>query len=156
MGALFRKTKSSEPTSTALEELGYPQPDTLMHTGNSTAGGAVSNKVHQKGTKEIDIHFYWVQDRIHQGHYNVFWKPDTTNLADYFTQHHLPHHHQQMRPVCIHCPVYAANASVRVCYSSHNPRWKHNSNNGGKPQAIMKNLDTRTHRQMERWTSDFK
>ena len=63
---------------------------------------------------------FWIQDQIHQGHYNVFLKPGATNLAKYFTKHHLPHHHCCMRSVYIHCSDNGINASLRVFNSSQN------------------------------------
>ena len=50
----------------------------------------------------MGIRFHWVQDQIHREHYNVFWKPIATNLGEYFTRHHPPHHHFRMHPVYLH------------------------------------------------------
>ena len=66
----------------------------------------------------MDMQFYWVQDRIRQGHYNVFWKPGSTNSADYFTKYHPHHHYCHMCPVYLHYPWNSNNESSRVCYSS--------------------------------------
>ena len=80
----------------------------------------------RKSTKAIDMRFYWVQDIIHQGHYNVFWKPRETNLAEFITKHHPPHHRCQMRPLYLYCPGNENNASARVCYYSHRTSQNHN------------------------------
>ena len=42
------------------------------------------------------MRFYWVQDRIIEGHYKVFWKLGATHLANYFTKHRPTHHRFQM------------------------------------------------------------
>ena len=47
----------------------------------------------------VDMRFYWIQDRIKQGHFRVCWRPGFENLADYFTKHHAPIHHRRMRPI---------------------------------------------------------
>ena len=53
-------------------------------------------------SKAIDMRFYWVRDRVDQGHFHVYWKPGKTNLADYFTKHHTATHHKLMRPIYLH------------------------------------------------------
>jgi hypothetical protein len=59
-----------------------------MQTDNSTAR-----------SRAIDMRFYWVRDRVKQGHFDIYWAPGSTNLADYFTKHHPAKHHQAMRPI---------------------------------------------------------
>ena len=72
----------------------------------------------------MDMRFYWVQDQILQGHYNVFWKPGATNVDNYFAKHHPPYHNWLMIPVYLHFPVNANNAGSRVCYSIQNTSLK--------------------------------
>jgi hypothetical protein len=102
VGALFVNTKEAVPLQTALIEMGHLQPATLVQTDNSTAFGIVHNAIKQVRSKAMDMRFYWVQDRIQQGQFDVFWAPGTGNLADYFTKKHSPIHHQRMRPVFLH------------------------------------------------------
>jgi hypothetical protein len=47
----------------------------------------------------MDMRFYWVKDRIELKHLQVYWKPGKENLGDYFTKHHPPSHHKNMRSV---------------------------------------------------------
>jgi hypothetical protein len=61
----------------------------------------MNRKVKQQRSKAMDMRFYWVQDRIDQGHFRVYWAPGRTNLADFFTKHHPPHHHRIMRPIVL-------------------------------------------------------
>ena len=68
----------------------------------------------------MDMQLYWVQYRICQGHYNVFWKPVATNLIHYSTKHHPTHQYHRMRPVYLHYSDNANNASARVFDSSQN------------------------------------
>jgi hypothetical protein len=44
----------------------------------------------------MDMHFYWVKDRVKQGHFCVYWGPGYQNLADYLKKHHSPAHHKEM------------------------------------------------------------
>jgi hypothetical protein len=45
----------------------------------------------------MDMQFEWLLDREQQGQFKIYWRPGKTNLADYFTKHHPPSHHQNMR-----------------------------------------------------------
>ena len=66
----------------------------------------------------MDMRFYWVQDRVRQGHFIVYWKPGAHNLADYFTKHFPASHHQLMRPQYQYVAAAAATAChARVCSS---------------------------------------
>jgi hypothetical protein len=98
IGALFENCKKATILRTTLEEMGWPQPATPMQTDNSTACGIANDTIKQQRSRAIDMRFYWVRDRTKQGHFDIFWKPGSTNLADYFTKHHPAKHHQLMRP----------------------------------------------------------
>ena len=41
----------------------------------------------------MDMQFYFIQDRIEQGQFRVFWRPGPENLGDYNSKHHSPEHH---------------------------------------------------------------
>ncbi len=45
----------------------------------------------------MDMRFHWLRDREVQGQLKFVWKPGKTNLADYFTKHHPPAHHVNVR-----------------------------------------------------------
>ena len=94
--ALFHNTKEATPLHTTLEELGHPQPPTPVLVDNSTAIGLANDTVTQQRSCAIDMHFYWVRDRINQQQYHVYWAPAHQNLADYFTKHHTPSHQRKM------------------------------------------------------------
>jgi hypothetical protein len=96
IGALFKNCKKVMILRTTLEEMGWPQPATPMQTDNSTACGIASDTIKQQRSRAIDMRFYWVRDCTKQGHFNIFWRPGSTNLADYFTKHHPAKHHQEM------------------------------------------------------------
>jgi hypothetical protein len=36
----------------------------------------------------MDMHFYWLKDRVAQKQYEVHWRKGAVNLTDYFTKHH--------------------------------------------------------------------
>jgi hypothetical protein len=112
IGALFDNCKKATILRTTLHEMGWQQPPTPIQTDNSTACGIANDNIRQQRSRAIDMRFYWVRDRSQQGHFNIFWKPGTTNCADYFTKHHPARHHQLMRPIYLHVPGDKANSAI--------------------------------------------
>jgi hypothetical protein len=101
IGALYLNAKEATVIRTTLAEMGHPQPATPMETNNSTACGIMNRTVKQVRSKAIDMRFYWVRDRVEQGHFRIYWAPGVKNIADYFTKHHSPAHHRYMRPLIL-------------------------------------------------------
>jgi hypothetical protein len=81
--------------------MGHKQPPTPVACDNSTAAGIMNRKVKQQRSKAMDMRFYWVQDRVDQKQFRIYWAPGRTNLADFPTKHHPPTHHRMMRPVML-------------------------------------------------------
>ena len=102
LGALFHNGKAAALIRTTLEELGHPKPPTPLQTDNTTAIGIASNNIKQKRSKAMDMRFYWIQDRVCQGQFHIYWKPGKANKADYFTKHHPASHHCIMQSSYIH------------------------------------------------------
>ena len=94
VAALFMNAREAVPMRQGLIELGHPQLATPMKTDNSTATGIINNTIKQKRSKAIDMRFYWLQDRVQQGMFDVYWAPGLNNLADYPTKHHSGKHHK--------------------------------------------------------------
>jgi hypothetical protein len=100
--AVFINAKEGAVLRTTLEELGHKQPPTPMETDNTTATGYSNGTIKQKRTKAMDMHFYWIKDRVKQGQFKLYWGPDFQNSADYFTKHHSPAHHKRIHNVYIY------------------------------------------------------
>jgi Reverse transcriptase (RNA-dependent DNA polymerase) len=98
IAACYYNAQEACALRTALLTLGHPQPPTPIQTDNSTADGILNSTVKQKRSKAIDMRFYWLRDRIEQKQFQVHWQPGSLNFADYFTKHHPPKHHQNIRP----------------------------------------------------------
>ena len=98
-GSIYIGGKRACLMRTALEELGHPQPitGTPFKTDNSTAQGILTSKMRQKLSKSFDMRYWWMKDRINQCQFNLIWAPGKFNLADYFTKHHPPWYHCNMR-----------------------------------------------------------
>ena len=67
----------------------------------------------------MDMRFYWINDRIEQGQFRVFWRPGPENLVDYHTIHHPPEHQRAVSYKYLHVPNLhplqgCVNLTVRV------------------------------------------
>jgi hypothetical protein len=102
VGAAYINSKEAVPMRQALEDMGHKQPPTPIQIDNSTAEGIINDTIRQRRSKAIDMRFYWLKDRVHQNQFNIFWKPGTTNMGDYYTKHHLAPHHSRLRPYYLH------------------------------------------------------
>ena len=73
---------------TTLVELDHPRPPTPLKTdnSNSTADGIMNKTTKQRQSNAMETRLYWLQDRVEQGEFRVFWAPEKYNLADYFTK----------------------------------------------------------------------
>ena len=101
-GAAFINAQDAVPTRITLEELNWKQPPTPLKTDNNTASGIMNKTVKQRKSKTMDMRFYWLQDRVQQGMFRVYWGPGIENLADYFTKKHPPSHHKKVRPIYLY------------------------------------------------------
>ena len=99
VGGLYMNALELSPMRTTLEELDHPQPPTPLKTDNSTVDGIMNKTIKQRQSKAMDKRFYWLQDRVEQGEFRVFWAPGKYNLADYFTKYHSPATHRKLRPI---------------------------------------------------------
>ena len=52
----------------------------------------------------MDMRFYWINDRIEQGQFRVFWRPGPENLGYYHSKHYPPEHHRAVRSNFLHVP----------------------------------------------------
>ena len=112
IGATFHNGQEAVLIRTTLQELGHPEPPTLICVDKYTAEGFANGTIKQKRSKSIDMRLYWIQDRTRQGQFLIYWKLVSTNLSDYFTKHHSPTHHHIMRPTYLHRTTQLANAVI--------------------------------------------
>ena len=80
---------------------------------NSMAKAFANESIKQRRSRAIDMRFYWVQDRVNQGQYHIYWAPANLNLADYFTKHHTAQHHRNM------CKHYVNTEHEQMANSVH-------------------------------------
>jgi hypothetical protein len=101
-GGLYMNAKETVPMRITLEELDHPQSATPIRTDNSTSYGIMNKTVKQKQSKSMDMRFYWLQDRVEQGHFRIFWAPGKINLADYQSKVQPTSVHKAVRPIYLY------------------------------------------------------
>ena len=105
IAACYHNGQEACPIRVALEFMGWPQGTTQITTDNECAEGFANKTMKQNRTKSIDMRFYWIQDRTEQEQFQIVWRENTTNLADYFTKSHPISHHQEMRPTYLYIHI---------------------------------------------------
>ena len=98
VAATFYNAKEALPFRVTLTEMGHPQLPTHMEVDNETAIGFLNSTMKQNRSKEIDMRFYWVRDRVKQNQFLIYWRPGANNVGEYVSKHHSPAHHQTMSP----------------------------------------------------------
>ena len=76
-----------------------------------TVMSIANESIKRKLSKPIVMHYSWVQDKVRNNTFNVFWKPGQMNFADYPSKHHAALHHIKVR----HTYVHQANVLLRGC-----------------------------------------
>jgi hypothetical protein len=97
LAALYIMAREAVYIRIILEEMGHKQPPTPIQTDNAMADAVINGKIQPKRTKAMDMRFHWLRDRECQKQFKFYWRPGKTNYADYWTKHHLPSHHVNMR-----------------------------------------------------------
>jgi hypothetical protein len=82
VGACFQNAQTAAPLRVTLLELVHKQPATPVMKDNSTAYGILNENIKQKRSKSMDMKYYWLQDRVRQKQFDVYWRPGKDNLVD--------------------------------------------------------------------------
>ena len=62
---------------TTLEEMKWNQPATSLISYNYMAEGIINETILQNRSRDMDMRFYWLEDREQQYQFRVIWKPGT-------------------------------------------------------------------------------
>ena len=98
LGTLFHNCQTGMIFWQTLKDLGHPQPKTPVHCDNAMAVGIASNIVKLQQSRSMEMHFFWVGDKVAQEMYDITWRPGMENLADYQSKHHIGLHHMAVWP----------------------------------------------------------
>jgi hypothetical protein len=97
IGALYLNAREAVYLRQILAEMGHPQPPTPIQMDNTTTEGVINNKIQPKRTKAMDMRFHWLRDCKQREQFRIYWRLGGANLADYWTKHHAPAHHANIR-----------------------------------------------------------
>ena len=78
-------------------EMCHPQGKTQITTDNTTATSFVHSAMRAKRSKSWDMKYNWLRERTAKQQFEVKWEKGATNQADYFTKHHAPRVHKNLR-----------------------------------------------------------
>ena len=87
-------------------------PPTLSRSKTQPPSG-LQKKNKQQKSNSMDMRYYWIQDRVAQMFFWVYWRPGHTNLGNYFTKHFPPSYHRSRRSTYLQSDNYVA--SLRFC-----------------------------------------
>lgn len=65
-----------------------PLSTTPIQTNNACAAGIFNDTLKKFHSKAMDMHFYWIKDRVAQGQCIIHQHRGTDNLTNYFIKHH--------------------------------------------------------------------
>ena len=107
----------------ALIVLDHKQPATLLNTDSFPTEGFVDSGMKQKRSKMWDIKWHYLRYKEVLEQLRVYWDIGMNNDADYFTKHHPPIRHRQMRPRCINALnlLITIPYTIRLCDGMFNP-----------------------------------
>jgi hypothetical protein len=71
----FHKRQRRSSHQENIRRIGAHTAPVPMETDNTTATGNSNATIKQKRTKTMDMHSYWIKDRVKQGQFNVYWGP---------------------------------------------------------------------------------
>ncbi len=91
LGSAFMSAQRAVQHRNTLADFSYPQPPTLLRIDNTVALGLADNKLNKKRAKSMDMRYFWLADRVRQGHFRVEHIAGKYNIADHFTKT-LPKH----------------------------------------------------------------
>ena len=66
LGGLFLNATNVVSIRNILHDMNHPQPPTPIKTDNTTSLGVITNTIKRKNTKDMDMRFHWVSDRMNQ------------------------------------------------------------------------------------------
>jgi hypothetical protein len=110
LGALYLNAKEAVHLRQILIKMGHPQQQTPIQIDKTTAEGVTNKKIQPKRTKAMDMRFHRLRNCKSHDQFKIYWQLGKTNLADYFSKHHPPNHHINVRAEFLTKAQYLAEA----------------------------------------------
>ena len=113
----FNNGETSIEMRSALIALDHKQPAITLKTENSTIEESVNSGMKPKRSKTWDMKWHWLRNKELLEPLIVYCYKGTNHHADYFTKHHPPIYHCQMRPRFIHTSNLAKKIpqTIKLC-----------------------------------------
>ena len=83
--ALYMNGQHAYFERVVLESLHHPQAATKIYADNKAAVGIATDSVKLRKSKDIDMRYHWIRDRVRQKVFDVIWAEGKGNDADFFT-----------------------------------------------------------------------
>ena len=98
-GGVFHNSQEGIPIRRALEALGHRQPPdgTPFKLDNAVSHGFINSNIKMKKSKTWDMRWHWLRDKETLKVYRYYWAKGSLNNADYFSKHHAPQYHRDIR-----------------------------------------------------------
>ena len=109
---MFINSQTEVPIRIIPTEMGWAQGPTPIQVDSSTVIGITTEVLSQNVLKSMNMRFYWINYRIKQDQFRVYWMLSPDNLEDYHFKHHPDFHHITVMPVFLHVPK---PSSLQVC-----------------------------------------
>ena len=94
---IFHNAQTSLLIRFLLEQMGHPQSPIPLKTDNKIAEAFIQQKMCHKKPKSWDMRIWWLNDKLVQKHFKIFWDAGTNNWANHFTKHFAPKYHRILR-----------------------------------------------------------
>ena len=95
----------------------------LLYWSFFACNDVLKGTLQRNKSKAIDMQFFWLIDRAKRGQFTIYyWAQGETNLAHFFTKHHLGSHHRRVRP--IHNNITLINKFARVYLIPGLHKWR--------------------------------
>ena len=82
-GALYHNCHTGLVLCQTLKAMGHAQPKTTVHCDNANAVRNANNTVKHQCSRSMEMHIFWISDKVAQEKYSLSWHPGQENLADY-------------------------------------------------------------------------
>ena len=79
------------------------------------AKGFIHSNIKLKQSKAWDMCYHWIRDMDMWQLFRYYWARGCVNEVDYFTKHHLPNYHFEMRSIYILKGNHLTQALNKVC-----------------------------------------